>query len=124
MTEVIINGIKYVPEKEEKKPYVIEINKRLEIYPHDMPKTMTYVDSEKAVASLGDGWRIPTLDELRLMYKHKEKIGMVSDNFYWSCTEDCDHPYSAYHVRFSDGEADWNHKACIRLSCRPVRTLP
>jgi hypothetical protein len=117
---------------EPKKPYVIEIKQHLEIYPHDLPETMTYVNAVKAVAALGDGWRIPTLEELRLIQKQHVEIGGFclerasgSDypDWYWSSTENRYDSSYVPDVRFLDGYEGWDRKDRFRLSCRPVRTM-
>lgn len=103
-----------------------------EVFPHDLSATMTYVNAVKAVAELDDGWRIPTLEELRLMYANKDAIGgfCTSDrcgsdfpDWYWSCTEHRTNPSFVWVVRFSDGYEYWHPKDYIRLSCRPVRLV-
>jgi hypothetical protein len=48
---------------------------------------MRWNDSKKACADLGDGWRLPTKDELNLLYENKEKIGGFANRYYWSSTE-------------------------------------
>ena len=48
---------------------------------------MNWDDAMKACADLGNGWRLPTKDELNMMYENKDKIGGFADNFYWSSTE-------------------------------------
>lgn len=104
---------------------------KFEVYPHDLPETMTFLDAEKAVAALGDGWEIPTIEQLRLMCERKDEIGGFcteydsgSDypDYYWSRTELSD-PSFVRNVRFSDGFEDWDHKDYYRLSCRPVRSV-
>lgn len=102
-----------------------------EVYPHDLPKLMTYLEADKAVKELGDGWRIPTLEELRLMYKNKDKIGGFctedygSDypDWYWSSSENRVNSSHVHGVRFSDGDEYWGPKDDDRLSCRPVRLV-
>ena len=41
---------------------------------HDFPKTMNWNDAKKACAKLGAGWRLPTKDELNLLYQRKGLI--------------------------------------------------
>ena len=36
---------------------------------------------------LGTGWRLPTKDELNMLYKNKEEIGGFAYSTYWSSTE-------------------------------------
>ena len=101
-----------------------------EVYHESLP-VMTYLDAEKAVAKLGDGWRIPSMEELRLMYKNKDSIGGFitessgsdSPAWYWSSTERRDNPSIVLNIRFSDGYASWGHKDYGRMSCRPVRLV-
>ena len=51
---------------------------------------MDWNDAKKACESLGNGWRLPTLAELKILYRNKDKIGgfVGSDTFaYWSSTD-------------------------------------
>ena len=48
---------------------------------------MEWDDAMKACADLGDGWRLPTKDELNTLYQNKDKIGGFANSGYWSCTE-------------------------------------
>lgn len=59
----------------------------LEVMTEDLGE-MNWDDAMKACADLGDGWRLPTKDELNLLYENKEKIGgFANDGGYWSSTE-------------------------------------
>ena len=53
---------------------------------------MTWGKAKKACENLGDEWRLPTKDELQLMYDNKEMIGGFVNNYYW-CSEECDNDY-------------------------------
>ena len=59
----------------------------LEVMTEDLESTYTWDDAMKACAVLGDGWRLPTKDELNLLYENKEKIGGFANDYYWSSTE-------------------------------------
>ena len=48
---------------------------------------MNWEEAKKACADLGDGWRLPTMDELKKMYELKDKIGGFEKGFYWSSME-------------------------------------
>lgn len=54
---------------------------------YDFPKVMNWSDAKKACAELGDGWRLPTKDELNSLYLNKYEIGFFTDDGYWSATE-------------------------------------
>jgi hypothetical protein len=59
----------------------------LEVMTEDLGK-MRWDDAMKACADLGDGWRLPTIDEMsKLLYKNKEKIGGFAQAQYWTSPE-------------------------------------
>jgi len=70
---------------DEKEVSIIKID-NLEVMTEDLGK-MTWDEAKKACKNLGDGWRLPTKDELNLLYENKEKIGGFANGFYWSSTE-------------------------------------
>lgn len=57
---------------------------KLEIAEHDFPEKMTWSYASIACRSLGDGWRLPTSDELNIIYQNKSSIGGLIDDYYWS----------------------------------------
>ena len=56
----------------------------LEVAQNDFPEDINWDDAGKACKALGDGWRLPTKDELNLMYLNKDRIGGFANNNYWS----------------------------------------
>lgn len=52
----------------------IRINK-FEIAQFDFPSRMTWEEAREACVTLGEGWRLPTLDELKIIFKNRDKIG-------------------------------------------------
>ena len=40
---------------------------------------MNWDDAMKACADLGDGWRLPTKDELNLLYENRIKLAVLLD---------------------------------------------
>ena len=73
----------------------------LEVAQHDFPNRMTGDDAKAACAKLGEGWRLPTKEELNLLYQNKDKIGGFADDYYWSSTED--YNGSAWRQAFDNG---------------------
>jgi hypothetical protein len=45
---------------------------------------MSWYDANKACADLGDGWRLPTQTELKLLFKNRKKIGGFEYGGYYS----------------------------------------
>ena len=58
----------------------------LEVMTEDLGD-MNWDEAKKACKNLGDGWRLPTKDELNLLYENKEKIGGFAVNYYWTSAE-------------------------------------
>ena len=62
---------------------------------------MNWHEAKIACKKLGPGWRLPTKDELNMLYKNKEEIGGFANNYYWSSTE-LDN-YLAWRQGFTNG---------------------
>jgi len=55
---------------------------------YDFSLMMTWEDALLACNKLGKGWRLPTKDELNVLYENKQKIGNFMNYGYWSSNED------------------------------------
>ena len=70
------------------KPYQL---KNIEVARNDFPNTQNWNDAIAKCNKLGEGWRLPTKNELNKLYKNKKKIGGFKDSylddFYWSSAE-------------------------------------
>ena len=88
----------------------------LEVMTEDLEGRYTWDDAMKACADLGDGWRLPTKDELNTLYQNKDKIGGFAIDYYWSSTESYDN--GAWYQDFYNGNTlNYNSKAspnCVR----------
>ena len=61
--------------------------KSLEVLLSDLPGTMNLKQAIEACGKLGEGWRLPTTDELEVLYKNlhlKGKGKFSKDEYYWS----------------------------------------
>lgn len=74
---------------------------------------MTWNEAMQVPETLGEGWRIPSLDELKQMYARigqgADNAGRFADEFYWSATPFDDN--QAMVVRFSDGNASFHYNS-------------
>ena len=94
----------------------------LEILNNDLSETMNWTDALNSGNKIGEGWRLPTKDELIILYKNKSKIGRFENNYYWTSTIE-----SNKEVSFIDFSSGNNYtikplnrdKAFVRL----VRTI-
>ena len=59
----------------------------IEIAQFDLPTTVTWYNAKRECKELGNGWRLPTKEELDKLYNNKDLIGNFVNNNYWSSTE-------------------------------------
>ena len=95
-------------------------NITFEIAKKDFPNQMSWYDAKKACADLGNGWRLPTKDEVILIYENKDKIGGIAMIFYWSSTDF--NNLSAWIQNFHDGFQFYDFKN-NDYSVRAVRDI-
>ena len=69
---------------------------------------MNWDEAIVACKKLGTGWRLPTKDELNMLYKNKEEIGGFANNYYWSSTESDFN--SAWGQGFFNGSQNYSYK--------------
>jgi len=88
MKSIIIDGIEYVPKeyKIDREPTILKKTLHFEVYCEDLEPS-NWTNAMKLCSKLGDGWRLPTILELQLMYENKDLIGNLKDTAYWSSTE-------------------------------------
>jgi hypothetical protein len=91
----------------------------LEIMKNDLG-TLTWTDAASACAALGDGWRLPTIDELIILETNKDKIGGFVNSLYWSSTEVA--PANAYIQSFVEVKTANDDKNYL-FHVRAVRSI-
>ena len=55
-----------------------------EVAQYDLPKKLNFIDARKACYELGKGWKLPSKDELNILYLNKNKLGNFTGDNYWS----------------------------------------
>ena len=65
---------------------------------YDFPIMLNWQDAKKACEALGNGWRLPTIDELNILYKNKDIIRGFEKFSYWSSTEHVSFAWAQYFV--------------------------
>lgn len=70
---------------------------------NDFSVQMNLEDAKKACRALGKGWRLPTINELRILYLNKIKIGGFVNKFYWSLSNFESVPYFSWFLDFAIG---------------------
>jgi len=57
----------------------------LEVAALDLPNAITEYEIFNVIEKIGHGWRLPTMDELKIIYLNKNLIaGLKQNNLYWS----------------------------------------
>ena len=103
--KITLHGIEYnlVPKKKNKS-LIVEEKFHFELYPEDAPQEMTWEEAVEYCKSLGDNWRLPTIEECFLIYNNK----LIDNNIYWSSTEFGSK--FAWYFFFSYGYANYGNK--------------
>ena len=125
MKNIVIDGVEYTPviKEDEAVAEPIVLHKTLtlhfEVYPTDLGQ-MTWNEAKEACVNLGDGWRLPTKDELNLIYENKDVVGGFANSAYWSSTEYGS--YTAWYHDFRNGNQP-NYYKNFTYCVRAVRAL-
>jgi len=116
--EVVIDGIVYVPKELRKKvePIIVEKNYKFELHPIISNNELKWDDAVACAKSLGDGWRLPTIEECFIMYNNK----VITEGVYWSSSES--YNTTAWHFYFGNGYALSNYKHYTYFA-RAVRSI-
>lgn len=88
MKTITIDGVEYnlTPIEKQSKPIILEQHLKFEVYPKDLGEHK-WEDAKKVCEDLGYGWRLPTREELHLMWVNRESIGGFAAAYYWSSSE-------------------------------------
>ena len=58
---------------------------QLEIAQYEFPDKVNWNDAKLLCSKLGDGWRLPNIEELNKMYQYSDRIGgFIKGIYYWS----------------------------------------
>jgi hypothetical protein len=118
MKTITIDGVEYSLTPVKKETYkVLEQHLKFEVYPEDLGE-FTWEDAKEACATLGEGWRLPTREELYLMWLNKDDSFAAA--YYWSSSE-----YNinlAWNQCFANGYQHLNYKNDANY-VRAVRAL-
>lgn len=113
MKIITIDGVEYsiTPVTKNK---VFEQHLKFEVYPEDLGEH-NWNDAVKVCNELGDGWRLPTREELHLMWLNKDDSFAAA--YYWSSSEFNNN--NAWDQYFSNG----NQFISYKLNTNYVRAV-
>lgn len=92
---------------ESKSIYVNSKGKKLEVAISDVPKKLNLNQTMEECKKLNDGWRLPTRDELEIVYRdiHKKNQGNFNKKgIYWTSSKSPDDWVLT--LSFSDGKSN------------------
>ena len=92
---------------------------QLEVLSTDLA-TLEWDAADQACKAVGDGWRLPTVNELNLLFLNKDRIGGFVPSFYWGSTEI--EPGKPCIQGFLDGKQSKDAKEYL-FHVRPVRSV-
>jgi hypothetical protein len=96
----------------------------IEVAQYDFPERMNWEDSKAACEKLGQGWRLPSIDELDFVYTNRVVIGEFAIiPIYWSST-DYRNPKYAWRQNFKNGlKSPYSKNKYKKLNVRAVRNF-
>lgn len=95
--------------------------KNFEISEADLSEKLDWEKAKIQIKKLGDGWRIPTIDELEAIYLDRWEItGLDTHHWYWSSSGNGSS--TSFCIDFKDGKRKAYYKEGKGL-IRPVRNV-
>jgi len=121
MKTITLDGVDYnlTPIEKQSNSIILEQHLKFEVYPKDLGEH-NWEDAKKVCADLGEGWRLPTREELHLMWLNRESVGGFAATYYWSSSENSN--YNAWPQNFFNGN-QYNHYKNATYYVRAVRAL-
>ena len=92
----------------------------LEVAQNNFPGLFNWANAKASCSKLENGWRLPTIDELNILYQNRSKITGIGNLTYWSSTED-GNDY-AFEVNFFSGRQGTTPKLSYAY-VRAVKTI-
>ena len=95
--------------------------KKIELYPNNLDGYMNWNEAVDACEKLGDGWRLPNMDELNGLFSDYKK-GIIDFGNYGCWSSESYGSESAWSKGFHTGNIYINPKENLNL-VRPVRDV-
>jgi len=106
---------------------VLTLGHKIQVADADYPEELNWDDAMYVCSNFGDGWRLPTKEELTGMHEflHKKVEGNFQHTGYWSSSEHEGYPSTAWGFYFDPAGAHspYDNPKSIKNRVRAVRTL-
>jgi len=94
----------------------------IKVFKQDLPEKLNWEEANSACEALGDGWRLPTVEELKEIHLLKDEIGGFKPNErYWSKLDNGDS--CAWYFDFPFGSEDSTSGKSNTGFVRAVKTI-
>lgn len=120
MKTITIDGVEYsLTPLKKTESIIVEQHLKFEVYPEDLGEH-DWEDANILCKKLGDGWRLPTREELYVMWLNRRTIGGFTNDYYWSSSENLSDYAWARHLRNGDQNSP---NKILPYHVRAVRTI-
>jgi hypothetical protein len=65
----------------------------IEIAQFDFPEKMNLKQAENACKTLGNGWRLATITESKILFQNKNRISNIKNDIYWCAKDEYGDPW-------------------------------
>ena len=94
----------------------------IEVMSYDIGK-FGWIEANEECSKLGDSWRLPTIEELKILYKYRKKLGRYHESEYWSSSKSWDcYENQRKGLDFGHDAHVWNNYMHDDCWVRAVRT--
>ena len=120
-----VRAVRYLPSTDDGyEIFTIDDGKPMQVAKEDFSSKMNRDDAMSACEGLGNGWRLPTKEELNEMYKqlHRKGKGYFQNTWYWSSSQV--NSGNAWGVDLRNGGVNFHFGMSNVYQVCAVRTLP
>jgi hypothetical protein len=65
----------------------------IEVAQFDFSEKMNLNQAENACKTLGNGWRLPTITESKILFQNKSRISNIKNDIYWCAKDEYGDPW-------------------------------
>lgn len=93
----------------------------MEVAQFDLPGSITTAVAKAALAKLGPEWRIPSIEELDIIYARKAELGSFRNEYYWRAAPEYPGGFTLLNLKDNTWGKPTSSFSTARV--RPVRTI-
>ena len=90
---------------------------------NDFSDEMKWEEAKTACTKLGKGWRLPTIEELNILYTKRKFIGRLKNDNYWSSSSSVNYYDIVWVLNFCFGDQETKYADISTNYVRAVKSL-